>query len=130
MNVVFVCMASPEVAEAFRVKAQAPQAFICDPDRKLYEAFSLRRATLGQVFAPKVILRSFVAARHGAGRPESDPMQLGGAFVIDQSGEVVWSQRQRDVSDNASASAIAEALDDANSGEGSSGVPKMMGQAE
>jgi sensor domain CHASE-containing protein len=35
---------------------------------------------------------------------------LGGVFVVSREGEVVWSQRARDVADNASAKDIAAAL--------------------
>jgi len=110
LNVQFVCMATPEEAAAFREKQQLERPFLCDSERSLYKLFNLGRAKTAQVIAPKVIMRSIGALRHGIGRPENDPLQLGGAFVIDTKGEIIWSHRQQDISDLARTEDIAAAL--------------------
>jgi peroxiredoxin len=62
---------------------------ICDPDRKLYQAFGLKRGRLWQLFGPKVLWRALpegVLARHGIGRLTADSFQMPGLFLINASG--------------------------------------------
>ena len=62
---------------------------ICDPDRKLYQAFGLNRGRLRQLFGPKVLWRALperVLWRHGIGRLTADSFQMPGLFLIDESG--------------------------------------------
>jgi|SRR5208283_4418368 len=62
---------------------------ICDPDRKLYRAFGLKRGRLWQLFGPKVLWRALPAGvlpRHGIGRITADSFQMPGLFLIDESG--------------------------------------------
>ena len=64
---------------------------ICDPDRKLYQAFGLKRGRLRQLFGPKVLWRALpegVLSRHGIGRLTADSFQMPGLFLIDESGIV------------------------------------------
>src|SRR5208283_1963466 len=68
---------------------------ICDPDRKLYQAFGLKRGRLRQLFGPKVLWRTLsegVLSRHGIGRLTADGFQMPGLFLIDESG-IVWCFR-------------------------------------
>src|ERR1035441_2022695 len=47
---------------------------ICDPARKLYRAFGLKRGRLRQLFGPKVLWRALpegVLSRHGSQRPDA-----------------------------------------------------------
>ncbi len=74
---------------------------ICDPDRKLYRAFGLRRGNLRQLFGPKVIWRALpggVLSRHGIGRITADSFQMPGLFLIDESG-IVRRFRHRTAAD-------------------------------
>ncbi len=62
---------------------------ICDPQRKLYQAFGLKRGRLQQLFGPKVLWRALpegVLSRHGIGRITADSFQMPGLFLIDGSG--------------------------------------------
>jgi peroxiredoxin len=62
---------------------------ICDPERKLYQAFGLKRGRLRQLFGPKVLWRAFPEGalwRHGIGRLAADSFQMPGLFLIDESG--------------------------------------------
>lgn len=64
---------------------------ICDPDRKLYQAFGLKRGRLWQLFGPKVFWRALpegVLSRHGIGRVTADSFQMPGLFLIDEAGIV------------------------------------------
>ncbi|RYG40036.1 hypothetical protein EON79_23280, partial [bacterium] len=101
-----------EECAAFRLRMESPHRIISDPNRVLYEAFGLTRGTLTQILKPKAFGRGLSAMRAGLrqGLPTSDPMQLGGAFVVDREGCVAWEYRSQDQSDNPTAEAILEAL--------------------
>jgi len=76
-------------------------ARICDPERKLYQAFGLKRGGLRQLFGPKVLWRALPAgalSRHGIGRMTADSFQMPGLFLIDQSG-IVRRFRHRTAAD-------------------------------
>ncbi len=58
---------------------------ISDPERRLYQAFQLPRATLGQLFAPTVWVRGVAAVLqegHFVGIPDGDPFQMPGSFLV------------------------------------------------
>ncbi|HMO51315.1 MAG TPA: redoxin domain-containing protein [Kiritimatiellia bacterium] len=56
-----------------------------DAERKLYQALGVPRAPLMSVFRRDAWARGVEAKRkYGAGLPKSDPLQLPGAFLIDQ----------------------------------------------
>lgn len=102
LNAVFVSMGSPEEAQEFKTKMRSPHTFLCDPDRKLYEAFGLGRAETKQVFSPKVFSRGFGATLRGhfVGMPIGDPWQMPGVFLVETDGTTSWEYRSVDASDN------------------------------
>lgn len=118
-NLLFVAVERAEECAAFRARMESPHRIVSDPGRALYEAFGLTRGTLMQILTPRSMGRGLSAMRAGLrqGLPTSDPMQLGGAFVIDRRGCVDWEYRSRDHSDNPSAEAILGALASAAKGE-------------
>lgn len=74
---------------------------ICDPDRKLYRAFGLKRGRLWQLFGPKVLWRALpegVMWRHGIGRLTADSFQMPGLFLLEESG-IVRRFRHRTAAD-------------------------------
>lgn len=93
LNVAFVVMANLEQALAFKAKMRSPHRFLCDPERELYQAFGLGLADRSQFFEAKTFGKGIGAMLKGhfAGLPIGDVRQLPGIFVIDPSGEVVWS---------------------------------------
>lgn len=109
-NVVFVCMASPEEAEKFRLKMDSPHRFISDPTKDLYEVFGLKRGNLIQLFGPNVWRAGVRAGKYGVGAPVGDPLQLSGTFVLNSTGEVTWEHRDRDAGDTAPVDSIGRAL--------------------
>jgi len=67
-----------------------------DPSRMLYQGLGVSRAPLRTLFRPKMIKEGIQASRrYGSSWPEADPLQLPGAFLIDQghviAGETVIS---------------------------------------
>ena len=57
---------------------------ISDPDKRLYQAFGLKRGGLGALFHPAIWRRGWEAFRkgHRIGMPDGDPLQMPGAFVV------------------------------------------------
>lgn len=115
-------MGCPEEASRFAGEMKFGGTVISDPLRLLYGAFGLGRGTVGQMFSLRTFKRGFEATRagHKVGRPVGDPWQLAGTVVIDRSGEVVWTHRSSDASDNATPEAIQEAISRAGSARSSS----------
>jgi peroxiredoxin len=109
LPVVFVGMESPEATERFRQRHRSPHRFVADPERVLYEAFGLKRATLPQLANRNTMRRSIEAMRAGhrfSLMPGRDVLQLAGTFVVGRDGNVVWSRPAADVSDNVYADEI------------------------
>ena len=65
-----------------------------DPDRISYRAFGLGRGSFGRVWGLRAARRYVEILRAdgigGLRRPTEDPRQLGGDFVIDTTGRLVW----------------------------------------
>jgi hypothetical protein len=108
----FVAMASPAEAERFRAELKVPQAIICDPGKNLYAEFGLGEGSLGQLFSFETFRRGIKATMAGyrSGRPTADPRVLGGSFVVNAHGDVVWSRPSLNAADNATAAEILAAL--------------------
>jgi len=89
--------ASRAIFESERV-ADIPR--ISDPDRRLYQAFELRRGNLWQMFGPKVWWRSMQAIATGsrAGRVVGDAFQMPGVFVLHK-GRIVRAFRHASQAD-------------------------------
>jgi peroxiredoxin len=95
-NLVFVHMSDPAFGDDFFFKYFSyPVSHISDPQRLLYQSLGMRRGSLAQLFGPSTFIRGFWAGfikGHGLGRPEGDPMQLGGCFVISK-GHIVFEHK-------------------------------------
>lgn len=79
----------------------ADAQFISDPEKKLYQAFELKRGGLNALVGPKNFIRGFKAAildGHGAGKPVGDARQMGGVFLVSD-GEIVRSFVHKTASD-------------------------------
>ncbi|RMG69033.1 MAG: AhpC/TSA family protein [Bacteroidetes bacterium] len=103
VRLVLVHMSPPAVAGRFLMRyGLADVAHISDPERRLYEAFDLKRATWGQVFGWRSWLRGAYAGLwrgHLIGRRlGGDGFQMPGAFVV-QGGFVRWAYRHGSAAD-------------------------------
>ncbi|MFT5732735.1 MAG: hypothetical protein ACJA2W_000035 [Planctomycetota bacterium] len=75
-------MGSPAEGTSF-LSSRWPSALaISDPDRVLFQAFDLGRASVGQVFGLRVWKEALKVARFGVGKPVGDPLALGGTFLV------------------------------------------------
>ncbi len=99
-----VHMGSPEDGEAFLSKRWPEVPAISDPDKHLFQAFDLRRGSLGQLFGPRVFKAAFksFANGHFIGAPKGDPMMLSGWFLIDPAGgrpRITWAHAHANAGD-------------------------------
>ncbi|CAN1523825.1 Peroxiredoxin-like 2A/B/C [Fimbriimonadaceae bacterium] len=103
LPIAFVTLSSAEESQRLKDATRSPHTFISDPQHHLYLHFGLQRASIGQLFGPSVVKRGFAVIKSGTKGgflPTTDPIQLGGAFVIDAEGTVTWSRKAKDASDN------------------------------
>lgn len=100
------------MAADFRAE-RCPQATVLvDPKREVYQAFELARG-VSSALSPRSVLGAAraLAGGHSQGALAGDPWQLGGAFVIDTAGELVFAQRSARSGDHADPAALIEALE-------------------
>ncbi|MEO2088926.1 MAG: peroxiredoxin-like family protein [Gemmataceae bacterium] len=93
-EILIVTQASPPLLRLFLNGNPQPFPVVGDPDRVAYRAFGLERTSWLTFFKPGVIWGYLRLMLRGVGvkrsNPEEDVRQLGGDFLLDQSGEVVW----------------------------------------
>ena len=109
-----VGMGTPAHGRAFKEETEVELPLLFSRDKAAYRAMDLRRGSLRQVLGARAALAGL---RHRDGftakAPEQDWHQLGGAFVFDTSGTVVWEHRARHSGDNPDHERLAAALRDA-----------------
>jgi len=111
-QILLVGMGNREQAETFR-KTFAPEfSIICDPERRLYQAYELKRAGLLQLASPSLWVKGMKAlgSGHGMGSPQGDVFQLPGVFIIDTEGRVRFSHHSRDPADHPTPEELLSAL--------------------
>jgi len=115
-RVVLVGMGPPKESEEFLKKFSIPFEMICDPDRKLYEAYGLKRMGVLGFFSPSLALKSLSTVAKGnlVGIPEGDVKQLAGVFIIDITGHVMFRHLSPDPADFASAENVLTAIKSLN----------------
>ena len=89
-RITLVGMGTPKASGAFLKKFGLPFPMICDPNRKLYEAYGLKRVGTLSFLSPSLALKSLSTLAEGnmVGMPEGDVKQLAGVFIIDTTGHV------------------------------------------
>jgi hypothetical protein len=104
-------MGTPAMAGDFKRKYDVPFPVLIDRTKQTYRLLGLRRATLVDAVKPKVLWRGAVSfVKRGQAIPQQDPAQLGGAIVVDRSGEIVHVHRAKDAQDNAPVDQLLAAL--------------------
>jgi peroxiredoxin len=101
-KIVLVHMSSAERGKQLASNYGLDDTFlVSDPDRRLYEAFELRRGNAWQLFGPAVWWRGLVAGimkGHGVGMLEGDGFQMPGAFLV-QGGVILRAFRHSSAGD-------------------------------
>lgn len=112
-KVALVTMGNPEQTSRFCREQSVPFFCLSDPDKESYAAFGLRRGGAREILSPRNVIRGAQTILKGnvGGRPLGDPLQMPGAFVLDENGVVRYAHRHREVSDNPPNSELFQALD-------------------
>jgi peroxiredoxin len=112
VSVLAVSQAKPSILALFLRNSPQPFPVVCDPDRVAYRAFGLERTSWLRFFHPVTLwgYLSLIARGGKVRRPYEgeDVLQLGGDFLLDQTGKVVFEYRSRTATDRPS---VAELLD-------------------
>lgn len=113
VRVVLVGMGSPKESKEFLKRFKVPFPMICDPERKLYNVYGLKRMGLLDFFSPSLALKSLSAVAQGnlAGMPEGDVKQLAGVFIVDSSGHIRFRYLSADPADFPPAGDVLAALE-------------------
>jgi peroxiredoxin len=92
-QVVLVGLGSVEETASFKKRFDVPFPMIADPERELFMAFRLKRASTGSLLSAGMMVRGLkaMAMGHGIGVPKGDVRQLPGVFIIDTDGRIRFS---------------------------------------
>jgi hypothetical protein len=103
VGVLVVSQAKPAVLSSYLKRHPQPVPVVCDPDRAAYRAFGLERTSWPGLMRPDVMagylglmLRGYLFRIPYRGE---DVLQLGGDFLLDRSGKVVFAHRSRTATD-------------------------------
>ena len=110
--VVGVSFEEPSVIARFAERESLPYPILSDPERKAYRAFGLTRGGTTQVWSPNA-LRTYVRGllRGRLPRlPRADVAQLGGDFVLDRQGRVVYEYRSKESADRPAIDVLLNAV--------------------
>ena len=101
VRVVLVGMGPPRESREFMERFKIPFPMICDPKRRLYDIYGLKKMGVLGFLSPSLVLKSLSAVAQGnmAGIPEGDVKQLAGIFVIDPSGHIQFRHLSADPAD-------------------------------
>ena len=91
--VVLVGLGNVQQTAEFKERFDVPFPMIADPEKRLFEAFHLKRTSAGALISAKMVFRgaTAVAKGHGIGVPKGDVRQLPGVFIIDTNGRILFS---------------------------------------
>ena len=112
---VFIGQATPRHAAHFQRRYAPDVEILADEERESYKAIGLRRGGAAQLIGPTSVLKGIRrTVTDGSitiqGRIIGDAAQLGGTFLVLQSGEIAWSHVAKDASDNAEVEEVLDAL--------------------
>ncbi len=117
-EVLVVSFTPPAQVAAYLQGNPLPFPTVSDPELKAYQAFGLGRTTFGAILHPRVlgrflklILRGWLPWRPDQGQ---DPFQLGGDFIIDGRGKLVFAHPSADPTDRPSKEELLQALQSAS----------------
>jgi peroxiredoxin len=116
VEVLVVTQARPEMLAVFLGEQPLPFPAIADPERAAYRPFGLERTSWAAIVHPGVILRYLRLVLGGwlprQTRGDEDVLQLGGDFLLDEEGRLVYAYRSRTPTDRPSVEELLEAVPD------------------
>jgi hypothetical protein len=95
LQLVVIGMGSPEHSRNFRQQLHLPFPLLSDPECMAYRAYGLSRLTIRKEVRPANLLRLIRnTLKHGGSISRNqDTEQLGGAFVINRHGIIIYAHR-------------------------------------
>ena len=111
-EVVVISFATPARLDQYLKIRPWPFRVLADPERVAYRAFGLERASWAQLLKPGVILTYLGLILRGR-RPKAaheDVHQLGGDFVLDRPGKLLYAYRSSDPADRPDVSELIAAV--------------------
>lgn len=113
-SVLVVAQAKPDILSRFVSTQPAGIAFASDPERDAYRAFGLERTRWQTFFRPRVLLGYLrgLLRGHRVKMPVGgeDLLQLGGDFLLDRGGAVIYSYRSAEPTDRPTIDALLAPL--------------------
>ncbi len=107
-----VSFEEPAVISRFAERESLWYLILSDPERRAYRAFGLERGGTSQVWSPNA-LRTYARGLL-RGRlphlPRADIAQLGGDFVLDAQGRVVYEYRSEESADRPAIDTVLDAV--------------------
>ena len=117
VQVLVVTFTPPAKIADYLARRPLPLPIVSDPGREAYRTFGLRRTSVFAFFKPRVLGKFIRQIRHGGRvqRPvDKDVLQLGGDFLFDAAGKLVWSWRSEDATDRPTPADIRGAVEALN----------------
>jgi thioredoxin-dependent peroxiredoxin len=101
VRTVVVVQSTPKRVTEYAAKANLPFLLVSDRERRLYDAFEVRRGGLKEFTAPaafKMTIRATLKG-HLHGAFEGDELQVPASFLFGPGGEVLYAHYGKDISD-------------------------------
>jgi peroxiredoxin len=119
-RVVLVGLGSVAETAAFKERFAVPFDMLADPEKHLFEAFRLKRASVGSLFSGKMIAKGVTAMAkgHTIGKPQGDVRQLPGVFIIDTDNRVRFSHHADSPADHPEPDVLLDVLRGEDKGSG------------
>lgn len=111
-QVVLVGLGNVAETAAFKERFEVPFTMIADPEKRLFEAFRLKQASVGSLFSAKMVVKGMTAMAkgHTIGKPKGDVRQLPGVFIIDADSRIRFSHYADGPADHPQPEALLDAL--------------------
>lgn len=111
-NVVVISFVKPARLKQYLDRRSWSMRVLADPELKAYREFGLERAGWLQLLRPRalVVYMKLILRGKMPQPPQEDVHQLGGDFILDASGRVVYEYRSEDPADRPSPTELMEVL--------------------
>ena len=111
-KVVVISFVTPARLKEYLDRRPWSMRVLADPELAAYRAFGLERANWRQLLRPRALVVYMKLMLRGKmpQRPQEDIHQLGGDFILDATGNLVYEYRSEDPADRPSPSKLLEVL--------------------
>jgi len=112
-----ICFDAPERAERYVREQELDLPLLVDRERRVYRAYGLEQGAFWRFLLPPVALGylRLLSAGRRPQRPEEDPLQLGGDFVVDPTGRLALVHPSKDPLDRPTVAELLAAVEQAAS---------------